>query len=121
VAKILIVDDDTVNARLYANNLKTEGHEIALCLNGQEALDKIGERFDLILLDIMMPRMDGISVLKEIKRGVNKNTPVLVYTNLISEEVKKEALENGAEEFLLKADFTPLQLLEKVQGYLAKK
>ena len=118
MSRILIVDDDQSNSKIYATKLKAEGHEVVLCCNGELALEQIKEKFDVILLDIMMPKVGGVEVLEEIKKGINKKTVVIIYTNLLSEEVKKECLEKGAAEFLLKADYTPLQLLEKVKGYL---
>ncbi|MBU1129959.1 response regulator transcription factor [Patescibacteria group bacterium] len=119
MAKILIVDDDMVNSRIYSTKLQQDQHQVELCPDGQEALEKIKDKFDLILLDIMLPKIDGLGLLKEIKKGINKNTTVLLYTNLISEDAKKEALENGAKEFILKADLNPLELLEKIKTYLS--
>lgn len=118
MAKILIIDDDTVNSKLYANKLEAEGHEVTYVPDGELALKKISEKFDLILLDIMMPKIDGVELLKEIKRGVNKGTSVLVHTNLLSEKTKEKCLNIGAKEFLLKADYTPSKLLEKIKNYL---
>ncbi|MBU2591985.1 MAG: response regulator transcription factor [Patescibacteria group bacterium] len=120
MSKVLIVDDDVLSTQMYATKLQSGGHEVILSSDGEEALEKIKDTFDLILLDIMMPKIDGVALLKEIKKGVNKQTVILIMTNLISEEVKKECLENGATEFLLKADYNPLQLVEKIEQYLKK-
>ncbi len=116
--KILIVDDDQLNANMYATKLTGEGYEVFVCLEGQSALEKIKEKFDLILLDVMMPKIGGVEVLKEIKQSINKNAIVIVNTNLESEETKKECLDNGAKEYVIKVDYTPLQILEKVKKYL---
>jgi len=116
--KILIVDDDQLNVNMYATKLIGEGYEVVVCSDGQSALEKIKEKFDLILLDVMMPKIGGVEVLKEIKQGVNKGIIVIVNTNLESEETKKECLNNGAKEYILKADYTPLQVLEKIKTYL---
>jgi len=120
MARILIVDDDVLSTKIYLAKLNNDHHEVVLCQNGQDALAKIITKFDLVLLDIMMPKMDGIALLKEIQKGPNRLTPVLVYTNLISKEVKQEALANGAKEFLLKADYSPAQILAKFDQYLPR-
>ena len=93
MSKVLIVDDDVLSTQMYATKLQSGGHEVILSSDGEEALEKIKDTFDLILLDIMMPKIDGVALLKEIKKGVNKQTVILIMTNLISEEVKKECLE----------------------------
>lgn len=118
MAKILIVDDDQVNSQIYANKLQAEGHIVILINDGQTALKAIGEKYDLIILDIMMPKVGGLEILKAANKGVNKSTPVLVFTNLLSEQVKKDSLDNGAKEVLLKIDYSPSQLLEKISDYL---
>ncbi|MBU1088826.1 response regulator [Patescibacteria group bacterium] len=118
MAKLLIVDDDMLNSKIYSTKLQKDQHQVHLSLDGQDALEKIKDKFDLILLDIMLPKIDGLNLLKEIKKGINKNTTVLLYTNLMSQDAKKEALENGAKEFILKADLNPLELLEKIKNYL---
>lgn len=120
MAKILIIDDDTVNIQIYDTKLKAEKYEVVVCESGEEALKKISEKFDLILLDIMMPKIDGVTLLKEIVKSVNKNSVILIHTNLLSEKVKKECLENGAKEYLIKADLTPTLLLAKIKNYLHK-
>jgi two-component system response regulator ArlR len=118
MAKILIVDDDVVNSQIYTNKLQAEGHEAVLANDGKIAMEKIGEKFDLILLDIMIPKIGGLEILKAIKKGVNKFSTVLIFTNLLSEEIKKDCLENGAKELLLKVDYSPSLLLEKINSYL---
>ena len=117
MAKILIIDDDLINTKIYATKLQSEGHEVILSPDGESAKKEISQKFDLILLDIMMPKIDGVALLTEIKKGINKTTPVLVHTNLTDEEKKKECLELGAKEFLLKANLTPNQLVEKIRTY----
>lgn len=117
MAKILIVDDEIVNSKLYGAKLSAEGYEVVLCQDGEQALEKIKEKYDLTILDIMMPRVSGTEILKEIRGGVNKTSKVIVFTNLVNEQTKKECLENGADEVLFKVDVTPLQLLEKVRSY----
>lgn len=116
--KILIIDDDHLTLQIYVTRLQSENNEVILCTDSSCALEQLKQKNDLILLDIMMPQIDGVQVLKQIKKGVNKNTPVLIHTNLLSEKTKKDCLENGASEYLIKADFTPNKLLEKIISYL---
>lgn len=118
MAKILLVDDDQLGSQIYSNKLQAEKHEVVLTIDGEQALAKLNEKYDVILLDIMMPKIGGTEVLKQIKEGVNSKTPVLIYTNLLSDTTKQECLKLGAREYLLKADFTPLQLVEKIKTYL---
>lgn len=118
MTRILIADDDQVNSLIYATKLRSENHEVILTADGHSTQQNLEQKFDLILLDIMMPKIDGVALLGQIKKGVNKTTPVLVHTNLIDEAVKKECLDLGAKEFLLKADLTPTELVNKINLYL---
>jgi len=116
--KILIIDDDLLNSQIYAAKLKSEGFEVELCSESTEALKKIKDHHDLIILDVMMPQMAGPQVLKELPVEIIKKTIILIYTNLVSDKTKQECLTLGAKDYLLKADFTPTQLVEKIKSYL---
>lgn len=118
MVRILIADDDLVNTKIYATKLKNEGCEVVLSPDGESAKKEICQKFDVILLDIMMPKIDGVVLLDEVKKGINKTTPILVHSNLIDEQTKKQCLQLGAKEFLLKADYTPTEVVEKIKGYL---
>lgn len=116
--KILIIDDDLLNSQIYAAKLKNDGFEVELCSESAEALKKIKDHHDLILLDIMMPQMAGTQVLKELPKEIINRTIILIYTNLLSDKTKQECLDLGAKDYLLKADFTPTQLVDKIKSYL---
>jgi DNA-binding response OmpR family regulator len=103
---------------MYANKLQAETHEVILAADGETALEKIKDKYNLIVLDVMMPKIGGVEVLRTLKSGVNAETIVLVLTNLLSEDVKKQCLEAGAKEFLVKADFSPSALVDKIREYL---
>ncbi|OGK53910.1 hypothetical protein A3B56_02105 [Candidatus Roizmanbacteria bacterium RIFCSPLOWO2_01_FULL_45_11] len=118
MGKILIVDDDEVTAKLYVNKLESEGFEVTYVTDGNEALNVIKNKFDLIVLDVMIPKIDGLTLLQKIKTGVNKPTPVLVHTNLLSENVKKQAISLGASDVLFKVDFTPFTFIDTIKKYL---
>jgi DNA-binding response OmpR family regulator len=120
MAKILIVDDDVVNSQVYVNKLQSEGHAVELITDGSIAQGRIGEKFDLILLDVMMPGMDGFSLLQEFRKGTNKQTPIFIFTNLVSEDTKKQAQEFHSTEVLYKVDTTPQDLLTRIHALIGK-
>ena len=120
--KILLVDDDQYLRELYTEVLQTAGYEVTTANDGEAALNTIQKGgFDLILLYIMMPRLDGIGVLKSLKdKTINPpNGPIVLLTNLAHDPVIQEAASLGAKTYLIKADITPDQLLAKVKEYLA--
>lgn len=121
MAKILIVDDDAVNAKLYVNRLTLDGHTVTYAEDGDAAMRHVSETYNLIILDVMVPKTDGVTILKKLRAGVNKKTPVLIFTNLISSTVKNEAMESGASEYLQKTEFTPQTFIEKIREYLGNR
>lgn len=119
--KILLVDDDQYIRELYVEVLKDAGYEVTPAVDGEDALAKLTTGgYDLVLLDIMMPKLDGIGVLKSLKEkpATTPNGAVILLTNLAHDPVLKEATSLGAKSFLIKADITPDQLIQKVKEYL---
>jgi diguanylate cyclase (GGDEF)-like protein len=117
--KILIVDDIPKNIQLAANILKTEGYQMAFAQNGKSALSHARlNRFDLILLDVMMPDMDGFAVCEELrKNSVNKDVPVIFLTaKNLSESIVK-GFEVGAMDYVTKP-FQGAELLARVKTHL---
>lgn len=105
--KILIVEDERPLARALELKLKSSGYAPHVVFDGQAALSLLEtESFDLILLDLVMPKMDGFSVLKELKNKGN-NIPIIVSSNLSQEEDLKKAKELGARDYFIKSN-TPL-------------
>jgi CheY-like chemotaxis protein len=123
MAKIMIVEDDSFVLDIYQTKLSQEGYTVIEARDGTEALEKLEkEKPDLILLDIIMPRMDGLELLKKIKsRGDLKNIPVILLTNLSQKEEINFGLGLGANDYLIKSHFTPTEVLEKIKIYLSKK
>jgi putative two-component system response regulator len=122
--KILVVDDEERNLRLMEALLTPLGHEVILALNGEEALEKVREiPPDLILLDVMMPKMDGFELSRRLKGDEETAIiPIIMVTALEEVEDRIEALEAGADDFLSKpVDKTELkarvQSLLKVKAY----
>lgn len=117
MAKILIVEDDSFVMDIYHTKLSQEGYETVEARNGIEAMKKLEEvKPDLILLDIIMPYMDGIEVLRKIKKDDNlKAIPIILLTNLSQKEEINEGLGLGASDYLIKSHFTPSEVLEKIR------
>ena len=114
--KVLIIDDSEVLRRITAFNLQKMGYEIREAIDGVDGLEKIKNfQPDLVLLDIMMPRMDGFTVLKRMSEDPSmKEIPVIVLTAKGGEDDEKEALRLGAIKVLTKP-FSPKQLVETVK------
>jgi DNA-binding response OmpR family regulator len=117
---ILIVEDDSFVMDIYHTKLTQEGFAVFTADNGMEALKKLEkETPDLILLDILMPYMDGLEALKKI-RAIDKmkNVPIILLTNLSQKEEVDEGMALGANDYLIKSHFTPSEVLEKINKYL---
>ena len=119
--KILIVEDDTYLRDLYEEVLKEDGFSVKIAVDGEEGLVTALEGgHDLILLDIMMPKLDGLGFLKSLKKknALSKNGPIILLTNLAHDPVIKEGLDLGAKDFTVKSEITPDDLVKKVKDYL---
>lgn len=118
--KVLIVEDDPVLIRMYSTKLITEGFGVTTATNGEEGLQKVvSENFDIVVLDIMMPRMSGIDMLKKLREdNSNLQIPFIILTNLTEKEQQEEATRLGVKEFLIKADLLPSDLVKTIRKYL---
>jgi two-component system sensor histidine kinase/response regulator len=119
---ILVVDDNEMNRDVLSRRLEQLGHEVSKVGNGLEALRALrSQEFDLVLLDIMMPEMDGYAVLGEMKNDeVLRNVPVIMISALDQLETVVRCIEMGAEDYLLKP-FEPTLLKARVRACLEKK
>ena len=117
--KILIVDDDPLNVKLLAAKLPAESYEILTAYDGREALQKVEtESPDLVLLDVMMPGIDGYQVTRSLKKDPNtRDIPIVMVTALDSTDDKVKGLEAGADEFLNKP-VNSSELKTRVQSFL---
>ena len=114
---ILLVDDDPLIIRMYQNRLSNDGYEVRTASNGEEALIQVmKEKPDLILLDIMMPKMNGVETLKRLKaEPKTENIPVIILTNLGDNPKDIESAKRlGALDYLVKVETTLKKLLERV-------
>lgn len=117
---ILIVEDDPILLKMYTEKFTFEGFTVLNAKDGQEALDKATkENMDIILLDIMLPRMSGTDFLEKFKATAKgKDIPVIALTNLAEEEERLKAIKLGVKEYLVKAMQTPEQVVEKVKKHV---
>jgi len=124
-AKVLLVEDDTFLRDICFKKLIKEGFNVEAAVDGEEALKKV-ESFmpEIILLDIILPSIDGFEVLKKIRAHKNKiikNVPVIMLTNLGQEEDVKKAMSLGASDYLIKAHFTTEEIVKKIKNKLGMK
>lgn len=117
---ILLVDDDHTIANLYKERLEIENYNVVLARNGSQAMEELSKIIpDLILLDIMMPKLGGLDVLEFVKSQEKlKDIPVIVFTALSDEESQVNSLIKGADSHMIKTKVTPKELVEKVKKYL---
>lgn len=121
--RVIVIDDDLYIRELYVEVLKNEGYTVDSAVNGEDAYNKLKNGgYDLVLLDIMMPKMDGLQIMDALRKTPPpvKNGPILLLTNLDHEPLVKDALSKGASAFIIKADITPEVLLEQVKKYLGE-
>ncbi|MDP3685798.1 MAG: response regulator [bacterium] len=122
-SRILLVDDDGDLRQMYTLILGKMGYELTIAEDGLEGLAKAREGgYDLILLDLMMPNLDGIGFLKGLKEESPKtpNGAIVILSNAGYDAVAKEAMTLGAKGFLMKADMLPKDLVHEVEKYLKK-
>ena len=120
MAKLFMAEDDPLMSRMYERAFRLGGHEVTIAHDGEEALtllQKSAEKPDaVILLDIMMPKMNGFDVLRKIKEDAKlKNIPVILLTNLAGEQDAEKGLQLGAVLYLVKSQYTPKQIVEKIE------
>lgn len=121
--KVLIVDDDEFLLEMYALKFKESGFEVEIAQNGRKALGKLQEFHpDVILLDVVMPIMDGFETLQEIRtKNTAPEAKIVMLTNLGQKEDTERGMSLGADDYVVKAHFTPTEVVEKVRAVLEKK
>ena len=121
--RILVVEDDQFLRELYDELLKEEGYEIDLAPDGEEGLAKFQKGgYDLVLLDIMLPKIDGLEILRRVKNKPPEkpNGMVVLLTNLGQDSIIKEGFNLGASGYLIKSAMNPDQVLSEVKVFLSK-
>lgn len=121
IKKILLVEDEDSIRDLYKRQLDLEGYETDAKSNGKEGLEAANTNtYDLILLDIMLPDINGLEILKQVKQNpTTKNTPVIMLTNLGQDVTIKQGFELGAEGYLVKASYTPDQIIQEIKNVIS--
>jgi len=121
VHKIIFIEDDVALVRAYQNKFAMEGFEVDSAFDGLEAIQKLGlNDYDIVLLDLMLPKINGFDVLKQLRTSgwPAAQKPVIVFSNLgdASDISKSRAL--GANDYLVKANLSPNQVVEKIREHL---
>jgi two-component system alkaline phosphatase synthesis response regulator PhoP len=120
--EILLVEDDAILSEMYQEKLLNEGYKVLVADNGETALKKAGKMPHLILLDIMMPGLNGFEVLKNLKNDLKtREIPVIVLTNVGSETAdndKNLAMSLGADSYLVKSYHTPDEIVNRIKTVL---
>lgn len=119
---LLVIEDDLYTRDLYKEILETAGYTVETAVDGVEGLQKVQSgAYNLVILDIMLPKKDGLSLLTSIKENPPPvHSPIIVLTNLARDPVLKEALSLGAKACLIKTDLNPDQLISKVNEFVEK-
>jgi len=116
--RVLIVEDQKPMSHALQIKLTSSGFDAKVANNGEEALKILEtEKFDIILLDLIMPRMDGFAALQEMKKK-NVNTPVIVASNLGQEDDIKKAKDLGASDYFIKSNVSIADIIEKIKKAL---
>lgn len=117
---ILVVEDDPVLQKMYTEKFNFEGFKILNAKDGEEALTiSLSQRPDIILLDIMLPKMSGTDFLEKLRQDPKgKNVPVIALTNLTEEDEKQKAIKLGVKAYLVKAMQTPEDVVQKIKSNL---
>lgn len=118
---ILLVEDDNFLVDIYKKKLEMEGFKVGTCDNGEKCLvDVKKKKPDLILLDILLPKLDGFAVLEKLKGDApTKDIPVLLLTNLGQKDDVQKGLDLGAADYLIKAHFKPSEIVDKIKKVLS--
>lgn len=120
--KILLIEDDVFLSNIYSKKFESEGFEVLVALDGEKGIRlALSKNPDLILLDLLLPGIDGFEVLRGIKEDEQaKNIPVLLLTNLSQKEDIQKGLALGADDYLIKTHFMPSEIVQKVKRFLNK-
>jgi len=118
--KILIVEDEKILAEMYRDKFIEAGFEVSATFEAKEGLKLAKkEKPDLIVLDILLPRENGVYFLTELKNDLEiSSIPVVVFSNFDDPETKRTALRLGVKDYLIKTNYTPKEIVAKIKNYL---
>ncbi len=117
---VLLVEDDVFLSGIYQKKFEMEGYKVTAVDNGEKVLPEAKKKLpDIILLDILLPKMDGFTVLSKLKEDEQvKNIPVILLTNLGQKDDVEKGLQMGAVDYLIKAHFKPSEVVDKIKSIL---
>lgn len=120
--KILFVEDEKLICSMYETKLNANGFKVFIANAGLDGFEMaVQKKPDLIVLDIILPQLDGFSVLSKLKENIStKKIPVIMLTNLSTEEDRLKSKELGAIDYLVKANLTPSEISDKIKYYFQK-
>ncbi len=118
--KLLVIEDDKMINSMYKTKLEQEGYTVLTAEDGASGLEMaLQQKPDLIMLDVIMPQLDGFSVLQQLRENPGmKKTPIILLTNLGTDEDMSKGQKLGATDYWVKANLTPAQVSEKIKQYL---
>ena len=121
--KILIIEDEKILVEMYKSKLEANNFEVISAFSSEEGMEILRkEKPDLVILDILLPKENGITFLEKIEKiKIIPDVRIVVFSNYDDPETRKKALKLGAEDYLIKTQFTPREFLEKVKEYFRKK
>jgi CheY-like chemotaxis protein len=121
MSKIIIVEDDPLMSRMYQKIFTFQGYEVEMATDGEEGLEKIRTtRPTVVLMDIMMPKMNGLEVLEHLKNDPElKTIPVIILTNLAGQQDAETALAKGAVKYIIKSEHEPKEIEEMVKEVIS--
>lgn len=122
MAKVLLIDDDTVILKLYSTKLKSDGHTVQTATNGEEGLSFIQTfKPDIIMLDLLMPRLNGFSFLEQLNKNPQTQAiPKIVFSSVANQEQINRLASLGVSTFLNKIETTPTQLVQVMNQVMAQ-
>ena len=120
-AKVLIIEDDRYISKMYQLKMSLDGMDVQIADNGRIGLEKVKEfKPEIILLDVLMPELDGFEVLKIIKNdSETKNIPVIILSNLGQEDHIDKGMQLGAVGYIVKSQYTPSKVVDKIKEVLS--
>ncbi|MFA4871496.1 MAG: response regulator [Patescibacteria group bacterium] len=120
--KVLLVEDDLMIVEMYKMRFEEEGYAVLVTDKGSEAIEIAEkEKPDIILLDVILPEVDGFTVLQKLKNDIKtKEIPILLLTNLGQESDKEKGLQMGAADYFIKAQHTPVEVIQKIKELINK-
>lgn len=120
--KILLVEDDPFLSSIYKEKLERKGFEVEIAETGRKAIEQLLKKnYPLLILDLVLPDIDGWEVLEkvnELKKKNLKDLKIVILSNLADKEIEKKSLSFGVDSFLLKAKFTPSEVVKEIKKFL---